>query len=155
VKTIIKWALVLIVLLVFCVVVYLFVPYERYEYVRSKNQIQTVTVEYANMTGNPLCSKLYFVIDGEVTRQALLARLPSDIPDPNRVDQVIDGRRLIVTGYPNLWRATNLITGSVKTRNTGLFDIVSWRDTSGQEHKTNNAHFPENFISKNYIDCLD
>ncbi len=134
--------------------VWLTTPYMSYETNRSTNEIVTITAEYLNITGDPLCSKLYEIIDGETSDKAIFPNMPKDIPDPHDMTVLKDGDRLKIRGYRYQWKARNLITGNIEARPAGMVDVVAWE---GPDNLHFNSAFSDapagQFSRRNYTDC--
>ena len=141
-----------------CLVVAVFIaltkPYMEYGYGRVDNQPVTIEVEYINVTGDPLCTKLYKVINGEVSDEGIFPNIPSDIPDPHDVAELTDGDRLSLTGYLYEWQEKNLITGNTQHRSVNQIDVISWQQGNHLVYKSSLKGISgSQFSKRNYTDC--
>lgn len=129
-------------------------PYMSYETTRSTNEIVTITAEYVNDTGEPLCSKLYEIAGGVTSGKAIIPNMPKDVPDPHDWAALEDGDFLTIYGYRYQWKARNIITGGVETRPVGMVDVVAWEGPHNLLFKSELPDAPANqFNRRNYTDC--
>lgn len=129
-------------------------PHMSYVSTRATDSPVQVEVEYVNVTGDALCSKLYQLVDDEATDKAVFPNVPDDIPDPHDVDDLADGDRLTIEGFPYEWSAINRVTGTTTTKATGMVDVIAWEGPDGLAFRSKlQADSGEIFDRRNYTDC--
>ena len=134
--------------------IWLTVPYLEVARVRIDDRPVEILAAYSNETSDPLCTKLYELVDGRISNQPIFSRVAADVPDPNEDTALRDGDQITLNGYRYEWRQRNRITGHQVTRRDGRMDVVSWRGPSGEQHvSTLDPSTPTTFPSENYIDC--
>ncbi|WDE07923.1 hypothetical protein SG34_014150 [Thalassomonas viridans] len=133
---------------------WLFQPYMQREYVRLSETPVTIEAEYFTVTCEPLCTQLYRVENGKITNNGVFPNMPADIPDPHSISELKDGDRLLLTGYLYVWQETNLITGSISTREINMIDVIRWQTPDRVSYKSQQSnHAPAAFRHENYTDC--
>jgi|GEM_PF-6548944 len=111
-------------------------------------------VAYSSETCDPLCTKLYELVDGEISDKPIFPRVAADLPHPHDDLTLRHGDRLMLRGYRYGLRERNLITGGEHTRLSGRVDIVAWRGPAGNEQASAlDPTVSENFPAENYIGC--
>ena len=134
--------------------VWLFVPLSDMEYIRVSQEPTELMVAYSNQTCDPLCTKLYELVDGEISDKPIFPRVAADLPHPHDDLTLRYGDRLMLRGYRYELRERNLITGGERTRLSGRVDIVAWRGPASNEYASDlDPTVPENFPTENYIGC--
>lgn len=160
----------------------LFQPYVILEENRLTAQPVTVKTIFVNVTGDPLCAKLYKLdesVSGKLvaSKEPLYLALPQDIPSPEDGAQAYSDNLFIVTGYPYEWIEKNRLTGATKITQSYRFDVIAWEIVApykiwaGQwgegvsidaatavepiSHRFDGDHSdPGVFVKRNYVDCL-
>ena len=133
---------------------WLTVPYVAVERVRIDDSPIEVAAIYSNETQDPLCTKLYVEVDGQVSAQPVLPKVAADVPDPNEDVSLKDGDAVALHGYRYEWRKRNRITGQQTTGRDGQMDVVSWRGPTGIQHVSKlDPRSSKSFPEVNYIGC--
>jgi hypothetical protein len=129
-------------------------PYLEVARVRIDNKPVEVAVMFANETEDPLCTKLYAVIGGQLSNQPIFSTVAADVPDPNEDVSLQTGDQLALRGYRYEWRKRNKITGHEVAGRDGHMDVVGWRGPSGIEHVSKlDTALPQTFPPVNYVGC--
>lgn len=162
---------------------YLFQPHITFEEVRVSNQPGNVTAVFVNVTGDPLCAKLYKLdhMDNHkpvASKDPLFIALPNLAPSPVRGNLGYADNIYSLKGYNYQYVTRNRLAGTTKTRPSHRFDVIKWEivtpykkwKDSGPEGKTmakavissesvayefnSTDHSRNQFVSDNYVDCL-
>lgn len=134
--------------------IWLTVPYLKVTQVRIDDRPVEVRAAYSNETSDPLCTKLYALVDGRISNEPIFSRAATDIPDPNDATELKDGDQITLMGYRYEWRETNRITGHEMRRRDGRVDVIGWSGPSGEAHRSAlNPEAQTTFASENYIGC--
>lgn len=134
--------------------IWLTLPYLEVSRVRIDASPVEVLAGFSNETADPLCTKLYKIVDGRISNEPIFSRVAADVPDPNDVTELKDGDQITLQGYRYEWRERNRITGHEAKRLDGRIDVVSWRGPSGEEHLSAlDPSAPATFPNENYIGC--
>jgi len=134
--------------------VWLFVPLSDMEYVRVSQAPTEFMVAYSNETCDPLCTKLYAPVDGEISDKPIFPRVAADLPHPHDDLTLRHGDRLMLRGYRYELRRRNLITGDEGIRLNRRMDVVAWRGPAGNEYiSALDPTASENSPTENYIGC--
>lgn len=134
--------------------IWLFVPLSDIQYVRVSEEPTELMVAYSNETCDPLCTKLYELVDGEISDRPIFPRVATDLPHPYDDLTLRDGDHLTLRGYRYELRERNLITGSERTRLSGRVDVIAWRGPASNEQASAlDTTAAENFPTENYIGC--
>ncbi|MHC4192299.1 MAG: hypothetical protein ACYSUB_21940 [Planctomycetota bacterium] len=172
-----------IVAVIFAGYLYLFRPHITLQEVRISNNPETVKAVYVNVTGDPLCAKLYRLggTDNnklEASKEPLFLALPNSIPSPEDGKLAYSDNVFIIKGYRYQFVQNNKLTGESKFTPSHSFDVVAWEvmapykiwkkmsSTGGSaieaetrtepvSHQFDNTdHDPNQFTKGNYVDCL-
>ena len=121
------------------------------EHIRLNDKIVTIQAVYLNMTGDPICTKIYREDNGA----GVVTNIPTDVPNPNYSGELINNDKLYLKGYMYKWQETNIITGNIiEERDINVIDVIEWGVNNKTQHKTEMKSFYEgNFVSDNYTDC--
>lgn len=128
-------------------------PYMQREYVRLSDAPVTIEAEYFTVTGDPLCTKLYRVIDSKITNNGVFPNMPQDIPDPHNLAELKDGDRLALTGFLYEWHETNLITGTTSQRAINMMDVIGYQALNINYQTKLTDITPGAFRHENYTNC--
>lgn len=173
---------ILIVLVSIVGSIYLFQPHIEFKEVRISTKPVEIEAIYVNLTGEPLCAKLYVVNHmgnkPAASKEPLFLAMPKDIPSPNDGYLAHSENRFILKGYLYQFVKTNKLTNSLEEIPSHRFDVVSWKvispyhkwrpetDRIGEvrqsqitsdpvSYKLNSSdHNSDYFIKRNYVDCL-
>ncbi|WP_281557666.1 hypothetical protein [Thalassomonas sp. RHCl1] len=144
-------------LLVLCLIagfLWLSEPYMQRQYVRISNSPITIEAEYFTVTGDPLCTKFYRVMDGKITDTGIFPNMPTDIPDPHAVAAFKDGDRVELTGFLYQWQETNLVTGTTRSRPVNMIDVLTWQASTGIHYQSKQTNTQAGaFKQVNYTNC--
>jgi hypothetical protein len=129
-------------------------PYIEVDRVRIDEQPVEITAMFSNQTQDPLCTKLYALVDGHLSNEPILSTVAADVPDPNDDVSLKDGDQLALRGYRYEWRKRNRITGHQVTGRDGRMDVVGWRGPSATQHVSKlDPTLPGTFRTVNYVGC--
>lgn len=154
-KKIVKTLLVLLFSCTLTVYVMLAKPYIEGKYVRLSDTPADIFTSYNNVTGAPLCTKFYEVIDGKLTDYGVFPNLAKDLPDPHKFNVGLkEGDIVIFTGYLYQWQEMNLLTKEKSVRKVNLMDVIAWNVLEGKNYQTEiTNHQASQFKGNNYISC--
>jgi hypothetical protein len=162
---------------------YLFRPYLAIKEVRISTNPEEIRAVYVNVTGNPLCAKLYRLerMEGDepvASDDPIFLALPNSLPSPEDGNYAYSDNLFLLEGYRYQIEERNKLTGNKKTTPSNRFDVIAWEviapykiwkkensdNTTPIEVATANApmkyrmkssdHGPSKFIKGNYVDCL-
>ena len=163
--------------------IFLFQPHVSFEEVRISNQLKEVNAVFVNVTGDPLCAKLY-KLDRMDNNKPVASDTPFFITLPDGAPSPIGGNLgyadniYVLRGYAYQYEEKNLLTGASNTMPSYRFDVIAWEiktpykkwkepapnEVGSIESKistdpvsfqfTDTDHNPSQFIDNNYIDCF-
>lgn len=162
---------------------YLFQPHISFEEIRSSETPIEIKAVYVNVTGDPLCAKLYRLERMQENKpiassEPLFLGLPDGMPSPEDGDLAYADNLFLIKGYGYQYAARNKLTGNSKMTPSNRIDVLAWEviapykkwkneDPGGDEllgatiettpvkHGLVGAdHSPDKFVKNNYIDCL-
>lgn len=161
---------------------YIFQPYITFSEVRISNTPVEIKVVYVNVTGDPLCAKLYSlgsIKDNKpvATKEVFYLAMPDGIPSPEDGDLAVSDNMFLIKGYRYRLIEKNNLTGDSTKSPSHRFDVISWKvmlpyerwkdtvsldgavekeiATDSVSYTFNKAdHDPGIFIKGNNIDCL-
>lgn len=162
---------------------YLFQPHITFEEVRISNKPQEIKAVYVNITGDPLCAKLYRLERMEkgkpvASDEPIFLALPKDLPSPEDGKLAYSDNLFILSGYRRQFEERNKLTGKLKASPSNRFDVIAWEvippykqwrkkdsgsttpvkaitaTTPVRYQTANTDHSPTQFVKGNYVDCL-
>lgn len=177
-----------IVLLLIAVVLivgfsYLFQPHIAFEEVRMSNTPFEIKAVYVNITGDPLCAKLYRLerMEGRkpvASDKPIFPALPKGLPSPDEGELAYSDNIFLIKGYRYQFKERNKLTGNSKTSPSNRLDVIAWEvippykqwkngnsgstrpvevitaTTPVKYQMVNTNHDPSRFVKGNYVDCL-
>ncbi len=173
--------LIAVVLIVgFC---YLFQPHIAFEEVRISNTPFEIKAVYVNITGEPLCAKLYRLERMEGSKpvasgEPIFLALPKGLPSPDEGELAYSDNLFLVKGYRYQFKERNKLTGKSKTSPSNRLDVIAWEvippykkwkngdignsttleavtaSTTVKYRMQSSDHRPSQFIKGNFVDCL-
>ena len=177
----------IVVLIIIAAVVagyfYLFQPHITFKEVRVSNEPEKVKAVFVNVTGDPLCAKLYKLerMDNDkpvASNEPLFLALANDIPSPEDGKLAYTDNIFILKGYSYRFEEHNKLTQSTKTSPSHRFDVITWEvvppykqwkegtpsgdamveaetATEPVSHRLSKTDDnPTQFVKGNYVDCL-
>jgi len=114
----------LFVLLFIAAAFYMLVPLESLYEVRVTNKIESISVKYINVTGEPNCAKLYEVLDG--ADSAVFTAYPVTVPAIEETSLAYSGNVFNIKGYRYNWVRENKLTGNKKITKSNRIDVSAW-----------------------------
>lgn len=162
---------------------YLFKPQMTFEEVRASDKPEEVKAVFVNVTGDPLCAKLYVLdhMDNDkpvASNEPLFLALPNGMPSPEDSNLAYTDNIFILKGYRYQFEERNKLTKNTQTSASHRFDVISWEivppytkwksgSSSGNDmvetekatepvsHQfSNQDNSPNLFTKGNYVDCL-
>lgn len=162
---------------------YLFQPHITFQEVRVSNQPEEVKAVFVNVTGEPLCAKLYKLERMENDKPVagndpLFLALANDMPSPDEGKLAYTDNVFILKGYSYRLEEHNKLTKSTRTSPSHRFDVISWNvvppykqwkngspsgdamveaetATEPVSHQLSTTDYsPNQFSKSNYMDCL-
>jgi hypothetical protein len=134
--------------------IWLTVPYLEVMQARIDDRPVDLRAAFSNETSDPLCTKLYELVDGRISNKPIFSRVATDISDPNEATDLKDGDQIVLRGYRYERRERNRITGHEVKRRDGRVDVIGWSGPSGVEHhSTLDPRVQTTFGRENYIGC--
>jgi hypothetical protein len=162
---------------------FLFQPHIVLEKVRLSNKPVEIKAVYINMTGDPLCAKLYRIErmeDGKPVSsdEPLFLALPENLPSPEDGKTAHADNMFLIKGYRYQFSERNKLTGHSKTSHSNRLDVIAWEviapykqwnnedsdnhtpveattaSTPVKHQMESSDHRPNQFVKGNYVDCL-
>ncbi len=131
-KSIVKKIVVtlIIITVIFASYFYLLHSHIAFEEVRVSNEAEEVKAVYVNVTGDPLCAKLY-KLDQMDNNRPVVSKTPLFIALPNGAPSPVEGALgyadnvYMLKGYNYLYEERNRLTGATKTSPSHRFDVIA------------------------------
>lgn len=162
---------------------YLFQPHIAFVEVRISKKPNEMKAIYVNVTGDPLCAKLYRIerMKGDepiAGNEPLFLALPKGMPSPEDGKFAYSGNLFLIEGYGYQYEERNKLTGKIKTTPSNRFDVIAWEviapykvwknsdpgnntprgaitaATPVANRMESSDQSPSQFIKGNYVDCL-
>ena len=97
---------------------YLFQPHITFKEVRNSNKPQEIRAVYVNITGDPLCAKLYRLERMEkgkpiASNEPIFLALPKNLPSPEDGELAYSDNLFILSGYRYQFEQRNILSGTV------------------------------------------
>jgi hypothetical protein len=175
--------LLLIVVVLIVGLCYLFQPHIAFEEVRMSNTPFEIKAVYVNVTGDPLCAKLYRLERMEGSKpvasdKPIFLALPKGLPSPDEGKFAHSDNLFLINGYSYQFKERNKLTGNSKSSPSNRVDVIAWEvippykkwkkgdpgNTTPLEAETastpvkyrmkSSDHRPSQFTKGNYVDCL-
>lgn len=162
---------------------YLFQPHLAFEEVRISDKPDEIKAVYVNITGDPLCAKLYRIerIEDGIpvsSDEPIFPALPENLPSPEDGKTAYSDNLFLIKGYRYQFKERNKLTGHSKTSPSNRVDVIAWevippykrwKDMDSDNSTLSEAetastpvkyqmkssdHHPSQFVKNNYVDCL-
>lgn len=162
---------------------YIFQPHITFQEVRVSNQPEEVKAVFVNVTGDPLCAKLYKLerMDNDkpvASSEPLFLALPDGMASPEEGKLAYTDNIFMLKGYSYRFEEHNKLTQSAKTSTSHRFDVVAWKVVPPYKQWKNGSpggdamveaetvtapvsyqmsttdDRPAQFLKGNYVDCL-
>ncbi|WP_102797677.1 hypothetical protein [Bowmanella denitrificans] len=174
--------LLLLAAVVVLMVIYVFKPFLYSRQARMSAKPEVITAVYLNVTGAPLCAKLYKLDKWHggrpiASKEPIFLALPASLPSPEDGGQAYADNVFELTGFSYQFETQNKLTGQVDISSSHRFDLISWKvlppyklrktDTAdpNDDYEVSDAALSftmkednyrmENFIKVNSVDCLN
>ena len=161
---------------------YFFQPHITYKEVRVTYESEEIKAVYVNVTGDPLCAKLYILDHMEnnkpvASKEPLFLAMPMGIPSPEDGGLAYSNNIFVFKGYRYQLKENNKLTNSSEELNSHRFDVIAWSVVTPYKKwkvKTNveeinepeifvepvsyklddTYHTSSQFVKGKYVDCL-
>lgn len=147
------------------------------------SKLHEVKAVYVNITGDPLCAKLYRLDRIEKGKpvssdEPIFLALPKGLPSPDEGELAYSDNLFLIKGYRYQFKKRNKLTGNSKTSPSNRLDVIAWEvippykkwkngdsgnstpieavtaSTQVKYQMESSDHRPSQFVKSNYVDCL-
>jgi len=161
---------------------YFFQPHITFEEVRVTYEPEEIKTVYVNVTGDPLCAKLYILDHMEnnkpvASKEPLFLAMPMGVSSPEDGSLAYSDNIFVFKGYRYQLKENNKLTNDSRDLYSHRFDVIAWYvitpykkwnvKTNAEEinepeiimepvsYKLDNKHHNSSqFVKGNYVDCL-